>query len=94
MNVTISPDDFRPVLRELVAEAVEELQRKATPSSPAKGEAERPLLVDSREAARLLGITQSGLAAFARTGKIRPRKLGRLTRYSREELLRVVENGA
>lgn len=50
------------------------------------------LLVDAREAARLLGISPRTLWTLTNEGRIRAAKIGRLVRYSHEELRRFCAN--
>ena len=48
---------------------------------------EPPLLVDSREAARLLGCCERTLWGLTRDGKLPVVRLGRAVRYSRTTLM-------
>ena len=57
----------------------------ADPSTPPDG-ALAPLLVDAREAARLLDISARLLWALTNRGAIRSKRIGRLVRYRPEDL--------
>ncbi len=48
---------------------------------------EPPLLVDSREACRLLCICPRKLWQLSADGKLRAVKIGRMVRYSRQDLM-------
>ena len=51
-----------------------------------------PLLVDDREASRLLGISRSKFHLMVRAGRIPRLKLGRCARYRRTDILAFAES--
>jgi excisionase family DNA binding protein len=51
-----------------------------------KTESGERLLVDSREAAKMLGISARTLWSLTNEGRIRPVRIGRLVRYSHDAL--------
>lgn len=53
----------------------------------------RPLLVDAKQAARLLGIGRTMLYELIKTGALTPVHIGRCVRFSVSELERFVANG-
>jgi excisionase family DNA binding protein len=53
----------------------------------------RPLLVDPKQAARLLGIGRTKLYELIGAGTLRPMRIGRCVRFSVADLERFVANG-
>ena len=53
----------------------------------------RPLLVDAKQAARLLGIGRTTLYELIKAGALTPFHIGRCVRFSVSELERFVANG-
>jgi excisionase family DNA binding protein len=51
-----------------------------------KSDVSETLLVDSREAARMLGVSPRTLWTLTSEGRIRPVRIGRLVRYSHDTL--------
>ncbi|MBK8267552.1 MAG: helix-turn-helix domain-containing protein [Planctomycetes bacterium] len=52
-----------------------------------------PVLVNSREAARLLSLSTRTINSLQSRGVLRPVKIGRSTRFRIEDILRIAQEG-
>lgn len=90
MTISFDPAEFEPIIEAAIARAIEADRReRRTEAAPA----EEPLLVDSKEAARLLGVEPRTIADWRDRGLLSATKLGRLVRFHREELERAAKEG-
>lgn len=85
MKIEFEKDDLRPLIREVVAEV---LQQRSEAEASLNGK----LAYSEAEAAALLSVRPHVLADCRRRGEISARRCGREYRYARDELLRYLES--
>ena len=83
MKIEFSPDDLRPLVRQVAAEVIDRLR---------DGEAKinGRLAYPESEAAALLGLPRHSLRDLRLSGQVRASRLGKRVLYSRESLLELL----
>ena len=71
MRIDLPPSDFEPLVRRIVEECVRQLNGRAGPARSDRQEASpAKLLVNSLEAAKLLGVSERTLWELKRSGEL------------------------
>lgn len=92
MRFDIELDELRPLVKQIVSETVRELGPVQRPADKAAQPADaEPLLLNSREAAKLLSVCERTLWTLTKEGKIPSIRAGRARRYHRADLERWIE---
>lgn len=84
MNLSFDPRDLRPLVEQVVAEAVERLEA-------ARAQVGDRLAYDEHEAAALIGVRRHVLRDARLRGEITASRIGKRVIYTRAELVRFLD---
>jgi len=88
LTLSIDPASLAPLIHAVVREALAQLhgeRRSPEAAGPRADDAER-LLLDTREAAKVLGISPRQVARLAESGELPHVRIGRLVRFPLDAL--------
>ena len=84
MKIEFNPDDLRPLIRQVVAETIGRVEADQV-------KVNGKLSYTESEAAALLGVPRHSLRDLRLSGRIKASKIGKRILYSRESLVRLLE---
>lgn len=79
MQISLSQDDLRPLITEIVSEAVRQISLER--SKPAE-----PMLLTIKQAAKLLNLSESSVYLETKAGRLKPVRVGTAVRYAPSDL--------